>query len=29
MSAVIATLEQDPKLKAQKKTLQDRLYEIN
>jgi tRNA pseudouridine32 synthase/23S rRNA pseudouridine746 synthase len=29
MSAVIATLEQDPKRKAQKKTLQDRLDEIN
>jgi len=29
MSAVIATLEQDPKRKAQKKNLQDRLDEIN
>jgi tRNA pseudouridine32 synthase/23S rRNA pseudouridine746 synthase len=29
MSAVIATLEQDSKRKAQKKTLQDRLDEIN
>ena len=29
ISAVITTLEQDPKRKAQKKTLQDRLDEIN